>query len=340
LIITHVDGQRGIGMRKIIFILVMVLVMALNGCVAPNVKLFTDASDPLEEFTISGEGEGKLLVISIKGIISDFSHKGFFRNEPSMVQDVVSQLKLAEADPEIKALLIKIDSPGGTVTASDILYTEIKEFKERTGVKVVSVMMNVAASGGYYIALPSDRIMAHPTTVTGSVGVVFLRPQIKGLMDLVGVEVAVNKSGENKDMGSPFRKTTEAEREMFQQITDSLGKRFITLVTKHRGMDQNALDDISTARVYLAPEALGVGLVDEVGYLSDAELLAKKIAGLPEDGKVVVYRRTEYPNDNIYNSMAQFEGRSKALIDLGIPDSMMLNRAGFYYLWPTGVDFK
>jgi protease-4 len=273
----------------------------------------------------------------VYGIISDISKKGMILTEPSVVQDIVSQLKLAEEDSEIKAVLFKIDSPGGSVTASDILYHEIKSFKERTGVNVTAVIMNVAASGGYYMALPADYIVAHPTSVTGSIGVIFLKPKFYGLMDKIGVDVKVNTSGENKDMGSPFREETEVEDGIFQTLTDSLGKRFIDLVVEHRGVSPEVVKDISTARIYLAEEAMQLGLVDEIGYISDAITRTKERAGLDENSKVVVYRRVEFPDDNFYNTQTRFQGMKYPLIDLGLPDTSMLNRAGFYYLWSAGI---
>ncbi len=323
--------------RYYLFIFVMIAGLFINGCMFPTVKLFTDASDPLKEFTLEGEEEGKVLMIPVYGIISDISKKGMIQTEPSLVQDIVSQLKLAEEDSEIKAVLFKIDSPGGSVTASDVLYHEIKSFKERTGVKVTAVIMNVAASGGYYMALPADYIVAHPTSVTGSIGVIFLKPKFYGLMEKIGVDVKVNTSGENKDMGSPFRKETKAEDKIFQSLTDSLGKRFIDLVVENRGVNQKIVKNISTARIYLAEEALKLGLVDEIGYISDAISKTKELAGLDEKSKVVVYRRVEFPDDNLYNTQTRFQGKSYSLIDLGLPDMTMLSRPGFYYLWSAGI---
>lgn len=320
------------------YLLLLVAGFLLNGCMFPTVKLFTDASDPLKEFVIEGDEEGKVLMIPVFGIISDIPSRGILFTQPSMVQDIVSQLQLAEKDPEIKAVLFKIDSPGGSVTASDILYHEIKSFKERTGVKVASVIMNVAASGGYYMALPSDLIVSHPTSMTGSVGVIFLQPKFYELMDKIGVGVSANTSGENKDMGSPFRETTDAEEKIFQSLTDSLGKRFIDLVVAHRQISPEALKDVASARIYLADEALVLGLIDEIGYIDDAISRTKEIADLDENSKVIVYRRVEYPDDNLYNTQARAGNMNSPLIDLGLPDTSFLNRAGFYYLWPSGVD--
>ena len=257
---------------------------------------------------------------------------------PSMVQELVSQLRLAEKDKQIKAVLLKIDSPGGSVIASDILYNEIASFKKRTGIKVVVAMMGVAASGGYYLSLPADFIVAHPATVTGSIGVIFFRPKVSGLMGKIGVDVKVNKSGKNKDMGSPFRQATEEEEKILQNMTDQLGQQFIDKVALHRKLDQKALSEISTARVYLAQEALKLGLVDKIGYLNDAVLEAKKRADLPKDAKIIVYRRIEYPDDNLYNtSFTRLEGRGFSLISLDLPGSLTALQTGFYYIWATAV---
>jgi len=325
-------------LTKYFYILFFIVGLLINGCVFPTLKLFTDASDPLKEFVLEGDEKEKVLMIPVYGIISDIPSKGVLFTEPSMVQDIVSQLKLAEADPDIKAVLFKIDSPGGSVTASDILYHEIKSFKERTGVKVTVEIMNVAASGGYYIALPADFIMAHPTSVTGSVGVIFLQPKLYELMDKIGVGVTANTSGENKDMGSPFRKATEAEAKIFQGLTDSLGKRFVDLVVEHRKMSPEAVENVSTARIYLADEALTLGLIDEIGYIDEVLTRTKELAGLDKNSQVIVYRRVEYPDDNLYNTQSRIGNLKSPLFDLGLPDISVLNRAGFYYLWPSGVD--
>jgi protease IV len=212
-----------------------------SGCIAPQVTLFTDASDPLKEYRLSGTQKGKILVIPVKGIISDEMEEQMLRSKPGVVQEVVSQLDLARKDAEVKAILLKIDSPGGSVTASDILYHEISKFKEETNIKVVVSMMNVAASGGYYISLPADYIFAHPTTVTGSIGVIFIRPNIDELMKKIGVGVKVNTSGEHKDMGSILRPSTEKEDVLFETLIDSLGSRFTEKVKKHRVLSEDAL---------------------------------------------------------------------------------------------------
>jgi len=175
-----------------LFLIITIILLYTIGCAAPNIKLFPDASDPLREFTLQGTDKGKLLIIPVSGIISDVAQKGMFRVKPSMVQEIVSHLRLAEKDDEVRAILLKIDSPGGSTTASDILYHEVMAFKKRTGAKIVAVMMDLATSGGYYISLPADSIIAHPTTITGSIGVIFIRPKLTGLMEKIGLGVEVN----------------------------------------------------------------------------------------------------------------------------------------------------
>lgn len=317
----------------------LIVVFLLSGCTPPKIKLYPSQADPLREFTLQGEEDGKLLVIPIRGIISDAPKQQFFRTMPSMVQEVVSQLRLAEKDKNIKALLLKIDSPGGSVIASDILYNEILAFKKRTGAKVVVAMMGVTASGGYYMALPADVIIAHPATLTGSIGVIFFRPKVSGLMSKIGVDVEVNKSGKNKDMASPFRQATAEEEIILQELTDKLAQRFIDRVVEHRNINQHNLVEISTARVFLADEALRLGLVDKIGYLEDAVRESKMLAGLSEDAKVVVYRRTEYPDDNLYNtSTTRFEGRGLSLVSIDLPGAFSGLQTGFYYLWAPAAN--
>jgi protease-4 len=310
----------------------------LQGCATPKIRLFTDSTVPYKEYTLEGTQSPKVLVIQANGQIDEGPSKGLLRDRPGMVPDIVSQLRLAEKDDDVGAVVIKINSPGGSVTASDVLYHEIKTFKEKTGKKVVAVFMGIAASGGYYIALPADRIVAHPTTVTGSVGVIFLQPKVEGLMEKLGVGVDVSKSGDQKDMGSPFRASTEEEARLLQDLTDQLGRRFIDLLIQHRQVTPEALDDIRTARIFLADEARQLGLVDRIGYVEDAIQSAKTLAGLPDDAKVVVYRRGEFPDDTVYNAAGTLGGTAEPeLIHVELPGAIGELGSGFFYIWPPAA---
>ena len=319
-------------------VLILTGIIVLGGCAAPQVKLFSDASDPLKESILQGTEKGKVLVVSMRGVISTRPKEGSLRTMPSMVQEVVSQLRMAEKDKEIKCLLLKVDSPGGTATASDILYNEILAFKERTNVKIVVAMMDIAASGGYYVSLPADVIFAHPTSITGSIGVVFMRPNVTELIHKIGFAMDVNKSGKNKDMGSPFRRPTEEETQMLQDLTDGLADRFLMLVARHRDLTETTVSTISTARVYLPNEAKALGLIDKIGYLDEAIAEAIQISGLPEKAKVVAYRRTVFPNDNLYNPLTTRSNiQAKPLLDMGIQNTATHLSPGFYYVWTPAL---
>lgn len=308
--------------------------LLLAGCIQVKFSLFPDSTEPLEEYTLQGTAREKILVVPLRGLMVDGPRESFLRTRPSMVQEVVSHLRKAEKDKNVKALLLKVDSPGGTVTASDLLYHEIMRFKERSGAKVVAALMGVAASGGYYAALAGDVIVAHPTTITGSIGVIFIKPKVGGLMEKIGVEVEVDKSGSNKDMGSPFRKSTEEEREITRSLIEGLAARFLALVESRRSLEPAVLERVASGRVYLGEEALGTGLVDQVGYLDDAVDRAKELAALPEDARVVVYRRAEPSDDNIYNTSADHSHRGTfGLPEPGLLDQLQVMPSGFYYLW-------
>ncbi|HOF77702.1 MAG TPA: signal peptide peptidase SppA [Smithellaceae bacterium] len=329
-------------MKKVYLLAMIMMIMAIFivGCSVPKVGLLQGTPDPLKEYTLEGTGADKILLIAVNGVISDKPKKGLIIESPSLVEQVVVQLNKAKKDRQIKAVLFKINSPGGTITASDILYNEIISYREKTGNKIVVSMMDVAASGAYYMSLPADMIVAHPTTVTGSVGVISLQPKFKGLMDKIGVGVDVQKTGKYKDMGSPYRDTADDEKKLLQKAMDSFGGRFIDLVKKHRKLSTQALTEVSTARIFLADEALQCGLVDRIGYIGDAVEEAKKLAKLSEEARVIVYRRAEFPEDNYYNIAGSFsEHLNISLVNLELPE-ILNSRAGFYYLWPGAISVE
>lgn len=326
-------------MKRILLIALCALFL-LGGCAAPRLNIFDQTPNPLQEYTLEGGGKDKILVIPVNGMISDSPQQELFGSKPSLVEQVVVQLNKAKNDSQIKAVLLKINSSGGTITASDLLYHEILDYKEKTGNKIAVVMMDLAASGAYYISLPADSIMAHPTTLTGSVGVIFMRPKAFTLMDKIGLGVEVNKYGRNKDMGSPFRDSNTEEKMLMQNMVDKYGDRFIGLVKKHRKLDAKSLETVSTARIFVADEALQLKLIDKIGYLSDAVKDTKKLAGLKDDARVIVYRRTSVPEDNYYNTAgADIRSVNLSALRIDLPEALNV-RAGFYYLWPGAMNFE
>ena len=328
---------KKIGPKMYGLFICFLIVILVSGCGGINFNLWPDRTKPLKERVLEGKGDGKVAIIPITGFISESPRKELIGKAPSLVQEVVAQLRLAEKDPDVKAVLLKVSSPGGTVTASDLLYHEIMAFKERKKTKIIVMMMNMATSGGYYVSLPADVIYAHPTTITGSIGVIFLRPSVTTLMDKLGVTVEINKTGKNKDMGSPYRTASPDEKEIFTGLIDKMGERFLTLVSRHRKIEQPQLSEAASARIFLAEEALSLKLIDKIGYLPEALQEAKKQAGLAENAKVVMYRRSASPDENIYSVASPGEGTAKpSLIDLPLTDLFPTLQPGFYYLWAPG----
>jgi protease IV len=289
----------------------------------------------------------KVLLVSVDGVIGDEPGDDFF-SKPSTVVRVMDELKNAEKDPSIRTILLRVNSPGGPVTASDVLYREITRFKERTGKKVVAVFMDVAASGGYYAAMSADHIVAHPTTVTGSIGVIAVLPSLQGLIQKIGVEVQVVKSGDLKDMGSLWRAMNGKERRVLQNLIDTMYERFLTVVKEGRpNLDAEAIRKLADGRIYTAQEALDNGLIDEIGYVEDAFESAKAIAGI-SDASLVGYTYPASYRGNYYASTAlgvpsdrsasaassRSSGPSQFnLLNLDLNSPFSGARAPLYYLW-------
>jgi len=295
--------------------------------VSPQIESF-------EEIVVEeGSAVEKILLIDIDGPISNRPKKTLvgFRSDTGMVDRIREILKKAEKDKNIKGILLRVNSPGGTVTSSDIIYHEIKSFKERFKVKVYVSVIDVAASGGYYVALAGDRIMVHPTSLVGSIGVLALKLNLESLMDKVGVEWEVVKSSKKKDFMSPFRPLTKEERVLFQETIDRYYDRFVDLVVLNRdGLDVKEVRALADGRVYNARQALNNHLVDSIGYLKDLVELAKKELDQP-DLKVVTYSRPREYKSNYYSSMGSTPKINLINLDLGFDWNQISPQ--FLFLW-------
>jgi len=306
----------------------LVLLALLAGCSVVSIDL-TPRIRPLREATLEGEGPDKILLVDLVGVLAEEPLLALeARPQVPLLARVREELEKAVADERVRALVLRINSPGGTVTASDILYQEITRFKQRRAVPVVASILDVGASGGYYVALAADRIVAHPTTITGSIGVLMLTVNSGGLLEKIGVSASYIKSGDYKDMGSPFRPLTPAEREIFQRLIDRLYGRFVALVARRRGLEEARVRDLADGRIYTADEALALGLVDRIGYLDDAVALAREAAGLAQ-ARVVAYHRPRQYRATIYSAA------EPATPAWSVAELARLATAGprFLYLW-------
>ncbi|ALA59716.1 signal peptide peptidase SppA [Nitrospira moscoviensis] len=309
--------------------LVLSAVLSITGCTF-NFSLFPGPG-PLQETQVSGTGKAKVLLMEVSGVISSQEGDGFVPT-PSMIANIKEQLSRAAQDDAVKALVLRINTPGGTVTASDIIHHEVKAFKSNRKVPVVASIMDVGASGGYYIAAAADSVLAHPSSVTGSIGVIMLTMNAKGLLEKVGVEATAVASGPRKDMGSPFRAMTPEERSIFQGLIDSFYQRFLSVVQEGRpNLQMDQIKKLADGRIYTGDQAKAAGLVDDIGYLEDAVELAKKKAGVTE-ARVVMYRRPGEYSNNVYSKLMA----PSPLAALGNFDLMAFVRSGapqFMYLW-------
>jgi protease-4 len=287
----------------------------------------------LTEQTVRGAGADRVALVHLKGVISTDPRQGLLGDAPSVVQEVSARLDKAAADERVRAVVLAIDSPGGSTAASDILNHEIRRFRDASGRPVVALLMGLATSGGYYAAAACDAVVAHPATITGSIGTIFVRPKVDGLMDTIGVDVVVSKSGRHKDMGSPFREASEDERALFQAIIDEHNQRFLEAVMQGRGLSREELAPVDDARLLTAEQAVNAGLADAVGYLDDAVAQAESRAGLAPGARLVVYRRgAAIPDSTAYTTMRAGPG-APALLDTGLSRWLAVPRTGFYHLW-------
>jgi len=309
----------------------MAVTFALTGC-SPQIHLDFLGQEKLQEIVlIPSSSKEKILMIDVEGMISSVADSGLFSREKSPISRVYARLEMAGLDPLVKAVIIRIDTPGGEVAASDIIYHEILRFKEKTGKPVVGLMMGIAASGGYYIASACDVIMAHPSTLTGSIGVISVFPSVQDLMGKIGVKINVIKSGEAKDSGGPFRDMTEEDKKIFQGINDEYYQGFLGVISKNRKgkISPEELKEIADGRVYTAQQALRLNLIDEIGYFEDATRKVLSLLNI-RSAKLVTY--TYYPKSktNIYASQL---GSFSPLDNKVLESYLSLLKTGFYYLW-------
>jgi protease-4 len=293
---------------------------------------------PLVESVVLGEDEdaAKIALIEIEGLLSDSrGSSSFGLRLPSIVSRTREALDIAAEDDEVAALLLRIRSPGGTVSASETLHHEILRFKRETGMPVVAFLQGMATSGGYYVAVASDEVVSQPTAITGSVGVVMAGLNFSGLMQRFGVADQTLTSGPFKDSGSPLRAMRDDEREQLQGVVDGLFGRFRAVVAEGRPeLSTERLDDLSDGRIFTGMQALEFGLVDSLGHLEDAVAAAEERAGITESRLVVYHRRSE-SHESIYN---RADVPPLQLVDI---DLFSLGGAplapGFYYLWPGAL---
>jgi len=270
----------------------------------------------LRLFVFSGEEarvsfKDKIGIVLIEGVLSDS-------------RDTIRQLDRYERDGGIKAIVLRIDSPGGAVVPSQEIYDKVLHVKKSK--KIVVSMGSVAASGGYYIACAADRIIANPGTITGSIGVIIQFSQIEDLLKKLGLRTTVLKAGRYKDVGSPVREMTSAERALIQGVIDDIHEQFIEVVVSNRGISRDEIEHIADARIFTGRQALDAGLVDGLGNMDYAINSAADLVGIKGKPQVV------YPEKK-RKSLLQYIASETIS---SISEELGGNSSGIEYLYKPG----
>lgn len=315
----------------------VLLVPLLAGCGAPSFLITPVSSSPkLEEVEVQpGEGlsSDRVAVVEIEGMLVNARVGGLLQGTENPLSRFSQQLDKAAKDRRVKAVVLRINSPGGTVTCSETMYRLVRRFKEKTGKVVIAAAQEVSASGGYMVALSADRIVATPTSVVGSIGVIFQTFHVEQTLGFIGVKVETIKSGELKDMGSPFRSMNERDRKVIEDMVEGFYARFVGLLRERRGLtDEATLKTATDGRVFTGEQALALGLVDQLGSLEETIDLARQLAGAPK-ARAVMYIRPYGYTGSIYASQPLSPARSERGAVFELPESLQPLPAGFYYLW-------
>ncbi|MCS6841985.1 MAG: signal peptide peptidase SppA [Roseiflexus sp.] len=239
------------------------------------------------EEVISGRGTDRIVIITVSGTIGAGADDGLFSAGLSHEQ-LLSQIRTAAEDSRVKAVVLRVDSPGGSVVASNELYVELKKLREK-GKRLVISMGPIAASGGYYISMAGERIYANPDTLTGSLGVIVSLLNYDEAFERLGLREYVYKSGDFKDIGSPLRPPRPEEEAIWKALVDEAYQGFVDVIVEGRGMERSEVIRLADGRIYTGRQAKALGLIDELGNLEDAIEGAKELAGLT-DALIVRYR--------------------------------------------------
>jgi protease-4 len=321
------NGKR-FGCLGFLLALLLAVSLALNlGLPAGRIESTGGEPVTFDEETLvkpANKSADKVAVIAVSGIIS--SDKG----DRDMVEETRNALRQALADKDVKAILVEMDSPGGEVTAADAIYHAVRQAREKK--PVVIYMQSLAASGGYYIACGGTFLMAHDTTITGSIGVIIQTLKYRELLGKVGVETLTFKSGKFKDILNPARDMTPEERAYIQAMVMQTYEKFLGVVATERKLPADALrDGIADGRIVSGKDALAARLIDGLGYIEDAYAKARALGSAP-DAAVVRYERG-FKLGRIFRMLGQ--GESRAKIEINVADGILPRlQAGKLYMLP------
>lgn len=315
---------------------------ALTACLPSRIAIDLAPGDGefAESVVLGGapSSSPKVALIDVTGFISHTAGPGLIAGRANAIDSLVARLDKAGEDPKVRAVVLRINSPGGTVAASQTAYDEVVAFRERTGKPVVVSMGDVATSGGYYLALAGDRIVAQPASITGSVGVLFQTFNVSRGLDMIGIEGRAIVSKPNKDLANPFEPEDPAHIAILQGMVDGFYDDFRALVIDSReGLSASDIDTVTDGRVFTGRQALDLALIDQLGSVRDAFEAAKDLASL--DAATLVKYHVEGDVITTPYASASFDGAHTPpgvgtqvnLFQVNVPE--LPTTGGFYYLW-------
>ncbi len=312
----------------------MIMLAAMNDSGETAGTANRDGSD--EVLFGDEDPEANFLRIPVTGVIKSHGEENYVGVvSPSVLETVISLLDHARETPGIDGLLIDIDSPGGAIDPSDIVFHELRRFREETGLPVIANLNGVAASGGYYIAVAADRIIAHPSCITGSIGVIIQAFNYAGLLEKVGLKLQTLTSGPNKDLLNPGRPMNDAERAILMSVIDDAYDSFVDAVSTGRGMDEAVVRELADGRIYTARQAEANGLIDRIGYESDLLDELRQAAGV-ERVAVLQYEPPSRLWDILGMGLEGIARRASPLAGVRALERLDLD-PGLYYLWQPGI---
>jgi protease-4 len=314
---------------------ILLVFIVFTGCAIVRIPLFPSLQG-LEEQVLEGEGQAKILLLDISDVISEKKKASGigFHQKTSLVARIKEEIQKAEKDKAIAGIIVRINSPGGTVGATDTIYHELVEFKKRTGTRIIACVTGLAVSGGYYVASAADEIIAQPTSITGNIGVIAMKFNVEQLLSKVGIQEETIKSADKKDIWSPLRPSTPEETAIIQKVINTFHERFVNVVYEGRRpqLTKEEIDRLADGRIFTAEQALEGKLVDRIGYLDDAVKEAKSSLKLKE-AKVITYYRPGSYKGTIYSGFPQTSENEINLIAINGDLLSLMPEVQFMYLW-------
>jgi protease-4 len=274
----------------------------------------------------------RVAMIDVDGLLLNQNLPGLYSVGENPISAFREKLQAAAADPSVRAVVVRINSPGGSVTASDILAEELRRFRESTGRPVVACMMDLATAGAYYLAVGGDRVIAHPTTITGGLGALINHYNLQDAAAQLNARYGPVKSGPKVDMGSYNGPLPDEDARLLQEVVDGFRDRFRRRVAGRRAaMTPDDFAAVADGRVLPAPKALSLHMIDRIGYVHDAIDDAEGLAGI-SGSEVVIFQRRGYPTHSIY-AIAPAPADGGGLVPLSIPGLDRARLPTFLYLW-------